>query len=155
MAEGFPYPDHQGKERRDRPAYYYTQSSVIPYRIHDGGLEILLISSSKKKHWVVPKGIHEPGLTAQASAAKEAFEEAGIEGAIGDEPLGVYRYPKWGGTCTVTVYPMAVTREVPEREWEESHRGRRWVTPSKARKLLKQKQLIPMLDALETRVLTG
>ena len=32
----FPYPDHTSSEMRDRPAYYYNQSSVIPYRIKDG-----------------------------------------------------------------------------------------------------------------------
>jgi phosphohistidine phosphatase len=149
LPEKFPYPGPDGKERRDRPAYYYTQSSVIPYRLRDGKPEILVIASSKKHHLVVPKGIKDPGLSPQESAAKEALEEAGVEGEVADSPLGSYVYEKWGATCTVTVYPMKVTRLVPEDEWEERHRGRQWVSPEKAARELKQKELRSLVKKLE------
>lgn len=155
LPKKFPFPSPSGEELRDRPAYYYTQSSVIPYRISDGRVEILIISSSKKKHWVIPKGIADPGRSLQESARKEAWEEAGIEGKIDDQAVGSYTYPKWGATCTVSVYPMAVERELPEHEWEERHRGRRWVAASEAEKLLKQAELGPMVKALETRLAGG
>lgn len=148
----FPFPEPDSNEMRDRPAYYYSQSSVIPWRLRDGKPEILVIASSKKKHRVVPKGIREPGLTPQASAAREALEEAGIEGRVDAEPLGTYEYEKWGATCTVEVFPMEVTREIPEAEWEEDHRGREWLTPEMARKALKQKALRPMIDTLVARL---
>lgn len=141
LPEKFPYPSPDGEELRERPAYYYTQSSVIPYRIRDGKPEILVIASSRKSHLVVPKGIDEPGLSPRASAAKEALEEAGVEGEVGETPLGIYTREKWGATCTVTVYPMKVTRVVPEAEWEERHRGREWVSPEFASSNLKQKEL--------------
>ena len=150
LPEKFPYPGPDGKELRDRPAYYYTQSSVIPYRVRDGKPEILVIASSKKHHLVVPKGIKDPGLSPRESAAKEALEEAGVEGEVADTALGSYSYEKWGATCTVDVYPMKVTRLVPEDEWEERHRGRRWVSPEKAARKLKQKELRPLLRKLET-----
>ena len=148
LPTGFPFPSHNSTELRDRPAYYYKQSSVIPYRLVDGKLQILVILSSQKKHWVVPKGIKDPGLTAQASAAKEAWEEAGVEGDVGEQALGTYSYEKWGATCTVEVFPMQVTRLIPEKEWAENHRGRQWLTPNKAAGQLKQKALIPMLSSL-------
>ena len=119
----FPFPGPDGSEQRDRPAYYYTQSAVIPYRIRDGHLEILLVRSGGDKHWVVPKGIVDPGHSPQEAALKEAWEEAGIEGEVDNEPLGGYRYPKWGAHCSVAVYPMAVSREIPIDEWEEPERG--------------------------------
>ena len=72
----------------DRPEYYYTQSSVIPYRIHEGRPEIMVISSRKGKHWIVPKGIVEPDLSPADSAAKEAFEEAGIAGKASGSSIG-------------------------------------------------------------------
>jgi phosphohistidine phosphatase len=100
--------------------------------MRDGEPQILVISSSKKKHFVVPKGIKEPGLTPQASAAKEAREEAGVEGRVGDDPVGSYTYGKWGSTCTVDVYPMEVTEVLPEEEWEERYRGRQWISPEQA-----------------------
>ena len=148
LPEKFPYPGPDGKEQRDRPAYYYTQSSVIPYRVRDGKLEILVIASSKKHHLVVPKGIKDPGLTAQESAAKEALEEAGVEGEVADTALGSYTCEKWGATCTVAVYPMKVTRLIAEAEWEERHRGRQWLNPDKAAEQLKQKELGPLVKKL-------
>jgi phosphohistidine phosphatase len=150
LPKKFPYPTPDGKEQRDRPAYYYTQSSVIPYRVRDGKAEILVISSSKKHHLVVPKGIKDPGLSPRESAAKEALEEAGIEGEIAETALGSYTCEKWGATCTVAVYPMKVTHVIPEDEWEESHRGRQWVSPEKAARELKQQELRPLVKKLES-----
>jgi len=155
LPKKFPYPFPDGPERRDRPAYYYTQSSVIPYRLQDGRPEILIISSSQRKHWVVPKGIKDPGLTPQESAAKEAWEEAGVEGRVGYDALGSYRCEKWGASCTVEVFPMEVTRLIPEHEWEERHRGREWVTPEVAQKRLRQAELKPLLAALVSRLQAG
>lgn len=155
LPEKFPFPFPNGAERRDRPAYYYTQSSVIPYRVRDGQPEILIVSSSKRKHWVVPKGISDPGLSAQESAAKEAWEEAGVEGTVGQEPLGSYSYEKWGATCTVEVFSMEVTRMLPEKEWEERHRGREWVAPEVARERLRQPELKPLVTALVARLQAG
>ena len=152
LPKKFPYPAPNGKERRDRPAYYYTQSAVIPYRVRDGKPEILVIASSKKHHLVVPKGIKDPGLSPQASAAKEALEEAGIEGEVADTALGSYSCEKWGATCTVTVYPMKVTRVIAEEEWEESHRGRQWVSPEKAASQLKQQELRPLVKKLAAMI---
>lgn len=149
LPKKFPYPAPDGKEQRDRPAYYYTQSSVIPYRVRDGKPEILVIASSKKHHLVVPKGIKDPGLSPRESAAKEALEEAGIEGEVADTALGSYTCEKWGATCTVSVYPMKVTRLIAEQDWEESHRGREWVSPEKAARELKQRELAPLVKQLE------
>jgi phosphohistidine phosphatase len=152
LPKKFPFPGPGGRERRDRPAYYYHQSSVIPYRMGKKGLEILVISSSQNKHPVVPKGIIDPGLSPQESAAKEAWEEAGVEGEIDAKALGVYRYPKWGAECEVEVFPMRVTREIPENEWEESHRGRQWLAAAKAAERVKQQALAPLIDVLVKRL---
>lgn len=148
LPKKFPWPARNGSELRDRPAYYYQQSSVIPYRIQDGRIEILIIRSSQNKHWVVPKGIVDPGLSPQDSAAKEAMEEAGVKGVVGMESLGAYEYEKWGARCTVSVYPMKVTDIIPESEWEERHRGRIWVRPDEAMTQLWQEKLYPMIETL-------
>ena len=148
LPKKFPYPSPHGNERRIRPAYYYSQSAVIPWRLQNGNVEVLIISSSKKKHWVVPKGIWEPGLNAQESAAKEALEEGGIEGRVSDVAIGTYTYAKWDASCLVEVYSMEVTRVLPEAEWEEVHRGREWVSPEQAMNRLKQDELKPMVEKL-------
>jgi phosphohistidine phosphatase len=153
LPEKFPFPGPHGEEWRDRPAYYYTQSAIIPYRFNRERLEILIVRSSSNKHWVIPKGIADPGHSLQDSAAKEAWEEAGVEGDVMPQALGRYQYPKWGATCEVTVFAMAVTRQEPETAWEESHRGRQWVSAARAADLLKQQALAAMVRALEKQLL--
>jgi phosphohistidine phosphatase len=145
LPKKFPFPSPHGAELRDRPAYYYTQSAIVPYRIEQGQLEILIIRSSQNKHWVVPKGIADPGQTLQESAAKEAFEEAGVEGEVQQQAIGSYRYTKWGATCTVSVYPLRVSRMLSDDEWEESHRGRQWVSPRITATMLKQQELAELV----------
>jgi len=148
LPELFPYPDSKGHEQRIRPAYYYHQSCVVPYRIEKGDLQILIITSSKNKHWVVPKGIHDPSLTAQESAAKETFEEAGVIGHVSQDPLGNYRYQKWEATCDVSVYAMQVTKFLPDDEWEENHRNRKWVSLDQAEQLINNPDLAVITSKL-------
>ncbi len=149
LPEKFPFPGVDGVEQRKRPAYYYTQSAVIPYRVKDGQTEIMLIGSSGKKHWSVPKGIADPGLSLAASASKEAWEEAGVTGEVMQQPIGVYEVEKWGGKCQVTVFVMRVENEMPAAQWQESHRGRQWVNIAKACALLKHNELKAMVRLLD------
>lgn len=152
LPKTFPFPMPDGAEQRIRPAYYYHQSSVIPFRLNEGKLQVLLISSSKNKHFVVPKGIKEPGLSPQESAAREAWEEAGVEGQVDEQHLGVYSYTKWDALCQVWVYPMMVTRVLDADEWEESHRGRQWMSLSEAADKVEQKALQPIILLLDQYV---
>lgn len=137
----FPYPDRKGKELRDRPAYYYWQSAALPYRVHEGQIQILMVTSRKRKHWVLPKGIYDSTIGQQASAAQEAYALAGIEGEIDDQALGSYTYMKWGAECKVDVFPMRVISLIDEADWEKRQRGRQWMTPSQAIKQAKQAEL--------------
>ena len=34
----------------------FQQSGVIPYRINDGKVEVLLITTRSRQGWVIPKG---------------------------------------------------------------------------------------------------
>lgn len=131
---------------RDVPAHYFEQSAVIPWRQSQGELEILLISSRKKKRWVIPKGVKELELTAPASAAKEALEEAGIEGEVKTQPLGRYEYNKWGGTCKVEVFAMEVHTE--HEIWEENYRDREWVSLDEAAARLDEPELKQLVQSL-------
>ncbi|PID43404.1 MAG: NUDIX hydrolase [Gammaproteobacteria bacterium] len=149
LPEKFPYPAPDGAERRDRPAYYYTQSAVIPYRIKDGQPEVMVIGSSGKKHWSVPKGIVEPGLSPEESARQEAWEEAGITGQVDQNMLGSCQIEKWGAKCHVSVFAMKVENQMPSGQWQENHRGRKWVDIKTACSLLKHNELKPILLSLE------
>jgi phosphohistidine phosphatase len=129
-----------------KPDYYYNQSAVIPYRGNSDNLEILLITSRKKKRWVIPKGIIEPDLTPSHSAAKEALEEAGLEGRVSPVPIGTYQYEKWGGTCKVEVYAMEVDKMLDD--WLESHRDREWVSVRTAISRVKENRLKSIIKSL-------
>ena len=121
------------------PPHFYRQSAVLPYRDDRDGLEILLITSRRRRRWVLPKGVVEPELDPAQSAAKEAFEEAGIEGEIGQEALGDYAYEKWGGICSVEVFPMRV--HTTHESWPESGRSRQWLHPSAAAERVRESAL--------------
>ena len=148
LPEMFPYPDANGSEKRIRPAYYYSQSGVIPYRIKNSQIEVLLISSKTNKHWVIPKGIHEPGLSARESARVEAYEEAGIEGDILDKEVAQYQYIKWDATCTVSIFLMKVNVLLNEDHWLESNRQRRWATISEATDLIHNPELASIVKLI-------
>ena len=126
------------------PSWFFSQSAVLPYRWQGDRLEILLITNHRGKHYVIPKGVIEPGMTAADSAAKEAFEEAGILGISEAKPAGEYSYKKWGGCCRVQVYPMEV-QEIFAQWPEQKERSRRWVSTEKALSLLKHKNLHPLI----------
>jgi phosphohistidine phosphatase len=113
------------------PSWYYRQSGVIPYRHGVDGPEVLLITSRTRKRWILPKGVVEPGLSAIASAANEAFEEAGVKGRVAEPSLGSFSYAKWDGDCTVEVFAMAV-EEVLDDWPERAERTRRWMPLAEA-----------------------
>ena len=130
-----------------RPSWFYRQSGVIPFRQLDGRLEVMLVTTRRHKGWIIPKGIIEPGLSAAESAVREAWEEAGICGAIRSVPVGEYQYAKWGGTCTVQVFLFRVD-EVLERWPEAAIRGRIWVSPEEAGVRVREEGLQPLLARL-------
>lgn len=107
------------------------QSAVLAYRPSAGGLEVLLVTSKVRRRLVLPKGMIEPGMTPFASAAKEAWEEAGVTGWVSRRCLGLYRYRKTGSSglrcCEVRVYPMRVAAVLPR--WPEQRQRRRFWMP--------------------------
>lgn len=90
---------------------------------------VCLITSRNGKRWVIPKGWIEPGQTAGESALQEAWEEAGLLGALEREPIGTYLYEKEGHSYHVTVFVMKVTSVA--QDWpERTLRERTWVNPA-------------------------
>jgi 8-oxo-dGTP pyrophosphatase MutT (NUDIX family) len=119
---------------------YISQAGVIPIRAG----KICLVTSSNGKRWVIPKGSIEPGETASQNALKEAWEEAGLVGALEPEPIGSYFYEKYGGTCHVTVYLLHVTQDAddwPEREL----RQREWLRVSEVLERIEDTSLCELI----------
>jgi 8-oxo-dGTP pyrophosphatase MutT (NUDIX family) len=129
------------------PNYFYHQSAVIPYRMQNGEIEVLLITSFKRKRWVIPKGVIEPALSAGESAAHEAWEEAGLVGQVSTSSIGSYDYDKWGGTCHVEVFLMLVEKVLDD--WPEAgFRDRQWVSVAEAAWRVNEKKLKQLLISL-------
>lgn len=123
-----------------KPEWLFDQSAVIPHRMMDGELRIALITSASGRRWVIPKGVIDPGETAAASAERETLEEAGLIGTLSDEPIGSYTYDKWGGTCRVEVFLMAVEEALDN--WPESDvRSREWVSVITAARRVREVEL--------------
>ena len=65
-----------------------AQAGGIVFRKEGDRLAVLLVRSRKDPAiWVFPKGHVEPGETPAATAIRETWEEAGVEGDL-DRPVG-------------------------------------------------------------------
>jgi 8-oxo-dGTP pyrophosphatase MutT (NUDIX family) len=106
---------------------FIRQAAALPVR--NG--KVCLVTSSNGKRWVIPKGLIEPGQSAGETALQEAWEEAGLTGVLGHEPLGSFIYEKWCGTCHVIVFLMQVS-EVAQNWPEGDLRQRVWLSPAGA-----------------------
>ena len=58
-------------------ARVHQQAAVIPYRIRKERVEVALVTTSRGKGWIVPKGSVDDGERPRDAAIREAEEEAG------------------------------------------------------------------------------
>lgn len=106
--------------------FIYEQSAIIPYKMRNGHIEILIVTTRSSRKWTIPKGLIEDNLTPAESAVQEGYEEAGIKGIINPQTIGEYQYQKWEGICRVKVYPFEI-QEILD-DWPESYfRKRKWI----------------------------
>ena len=122
-----------------------VQYAALPYRQRqDGEIQIRLITSRETRRWVIPKGWPMKGLSPSKAAAREAYEEAGLLGAISSEPLGLYSYDKrltlQTVPCDVMVFPLKVKRYV--KKWpERSERFGFWFSVESAAAAVQEEDL--------------
>jgi 8-oxo-dGTP pyrophosphatase MutT (NUDIX family) len=130
-----------------------TQYAALPFTLKDGRPRVMLVTSRGKGRWIIPKGWPEKNLTPHACAAKEAYEEAGIVGKIGDRPLGTYRYKKRlrsGAMTTFEVEAYLLEVEHQLRDWpEKGQRLTRWMAPARAARLVGEDGLGELLLSLD------
>lgn len=127
------------------------QSAALPYRVSGGRVQVLLVTGRRSGRWIIPKGHLERGLGPNHSAAKEAMEEAGVVGHIGQSPIGHYAYHKRGLGHHVAVYDLRVRRELPD--WpERGQRRREWVGVNAAAQRVGNEELREVIKRLPGRV---
>lgn len=102
------------------------QSAALPYRARsDGSLEVLLVTSRKRRRWILPNGKVAAGMLSDRSAAREVMDEAGVVGVPDDVAVGeIFKAQKApdGGSKIVRVYPLRVSSEV--ERWPEDRQRR-------------------------------
>ncbi len=135
-----------------------VQYGALPYRFTKSGApEILLVTSRQTKRWIIPKGWPIKGLKSAKSAAREAYEEAGVRGSIKMKSIGIFSYEKRldedGITipCDVRVFPLLVKRQ--SKTWPESEqRVAQWLEPAVALSLIKEKSLRSLISSFMKRL---
>src|SRR5258708_7732746 len=82
-------------KKRSSKSVVRIQYGALPYRFTpEASLEILLVTTRQTKRWIIPKGWPIKRLKPAKSAAREAFEEAGVRGKIGMKSVGLFAYEK-------------------------------------------------------------
>jgi 8-oxo-dGTP pyrophosphatase MutT (NUDIX family) len=120
------------------------QFAALPFRQDKSELRVMLITTRRKRRWSVPKGSPIRKNEPHRTAALEAYEEAGLIGAVAKRALGSFKHRKLKGrrkqTLDVAVFPMKVRRQ--ESWWpEKAERAAIWVSAEKATRLVHKAQL--------------
>jgi 8-oxo-dGTP pyrophosphatase MutT (NUDIX family) len=116
-----------GKRRRSggKKQVSIAQCAALPVAVRDGETMAMLVTSRTGRRWVLPKGGIEDGMEPHETAARRAFEAAGLVGTAERAPIGFFSCGKQasGGRSArkAGVFLMHVDRQ--ESDWPE--RGQR------------------------------
>ncbi|SHE38139.1 8-oxo-dGTP pyrophosphatase MutT, NUDIX family [Loktanella atrilutea] len=129
-----------------------VQVAALCHRKGPKGREVLLVTSSRGR-WILPKGWPIEGKTDGEAALQEAWEEAGVrDGRVTDKPIAKFRGVKRFDDgkevpASVRVYGVKV-RGLSGKFPEGDRRERRWVSITKAAKMLADKGFRQALKAV-------
>jgi 8-oxo-dGTP pyrophosphatase MutT (NUDIX family) len=109
------------------------QAGGIVFRKEGDRLSVLLVRSKKDPAiWVFPKGHIDPGETAEQTALRETYEEAGVTGEL-LAPVGAPLEYEWDGrTYSVSYFLIRFAAESPSPEG----RDKQWLSVDDAVKTL-------------------
>ena len=112
-------------------------------------MQVLLLTSRGTGRWVIPKGWPMRRLSPAVAAAREAYEEAGLEGSIeGEGSIGHYHYDKQLGDgvarVEIGVFLMRISRQLAT--WpEQAECETRWCDPDEATLMVAEPELAVFL----------
>lgn len=129
------------------------QYAAICYRLVGSRTQVLMITTRRSGRWIPPRGWPVKGLTPTESAAREAWEEAGVLGRVAPRCLGSYCYSKGRDRdekppIFVMAFALQV-RKLRRRFPEAGQRRRKWMTPDKAASRVREAELSRMLRGFE------
>jgi 8-oxo-dGTP pyrophosphatase MutT (NUDIX family) len=147
------------KSKAHRPLR--LQFGALPYRVDgEAGVDVLLVTSRGTKRWIIPKGWPIKGFKPAKTAAREAYEEAGVRGRVAGRALGHYVYEKRLDDraapvpCEVRVFPLLVKRQL--KTWPEcAQRKIQWFPAPEAAALVDDGDLGRMILQLEEQKAAG
>jgi 8-oxo-dGTP pyrophosphatase MutT (NUDIX family) len=130
-----------------------VQYGALPFRFTKSGApEILLVTTRQTKRWIIPKGWPIKGLKPANSAAREAYEEAGVRGSVKTKAIGIFSYEKRSDEdgitipCDVRVFTLLVKRQ--SKTWPESEqRIAQWFEPAVASSLVEEESLRNLISS--------
>ncbi|KAJ8762994.1 hypothetical protein K2173_023199 [Erythroxylum novogranatense] len=135
----------------------------IPYRYKVGKdnsvtneeeLEVLMISSQKKKGMLFPKGGWELDENIEEAASRETLEEAGVQGTL-ECQLGKWRFKsRTDDTCYEGyMFPLLVKKQLDV--WpEKNYRQRIWMSVAEAREVCQHWWMKEALNRLTNRLIS-
>jgi 8-oxo-dGTP pyrophosphatase MutT (NUDIX family) len=133
-----------------------VQYGALPYRFSAGSRpQFMLVTSRETRRWIIPKGWPKKGKLPHHSAAREAFEEAGVVGAVAKRSVGSFSYQKRlknGGAvvCEVRVFPLEVRHQ--NKQWpEKQERVVKWLSASQAAEKVNEPKLSAIILRLARR----
>ena len=132
------------------------QIAALCWRMHKSRIQVLLITSRETGRWVIPKGWAMEGRTPSGAAAREAWEEAGVEGEMAEESVGMFHYdkvlrPSKLVPCDVQVFALRVTR-LASRFPERHQRSRKWFDLDTAARKVNEPSLRLLLAELPVKL---
>jgi 8-oxo-dGTP pyrophosphatase MutT (NUDIX family) len=130
----------------------HLQVGALCWRRSAKGLRILLITSRDTGRWVIPKGWPMRRRSESEAAAREAYEEAGLQGTVSERSIGIYTYLKRIGsrhqTCVVRVFPLEAQQML--REYPETgQRHSKWFAPDKAARRVDEAELAALIRGFD------
>lgn len=133
-----------------------TQFGALCYRVKQDKVQILMITSRTTRRWIIPKGWPMNNATPHQAAVTEAWEEAGVNGKIRGNTLGIYSYVKRDDgartPCVVIVFAVKV-RSLASDFPEKGQRKRKWVSRKRAAAMVAEPELAQMIKTFDPNTL--
>jgi 8-oxo-dGTP pyrophosphatase MutT (NUDIX family) len=129
----------------------HREIGALPYRIRKNGIELILVTTRDGKRWILPKGQPEKRMSHPDVAKMEAYEEAGVLGAIDKDKHAEVVLSRGVKRTRLRIYPLRSKKVL--KEYPESDRRKRIIVqPDDALKMISDKSLRKCVKTLLRKV---